>query len=217
MHLNIESIKSAIREEINALGGKMVEAPWHDPEFYKMWLAQTHYLIRHTTKLLALAAAYVKVENRKHHYVMLDHIKGELHHDLMPLKDLKDFGADISEFPELPETEMIRQLQYYWISHENPLSLCGYAFLLEGAAKFYGPQLLKSLQAKYGTKGSLFLKVHVTVDQEHYEEGSLFLDTLNLEECQYIIRNMQQSNILYSRMIDRIMNEYLAQKTTTAA
>lgn len=216
MYSNIEKIKSAIQDEINTLGNKMVDAPWHDPEFYKMWLAQTHYLIRHTTKLLALAAAYVKVENRDHHYVMLEHIKGELHHDLMPLKDLKDFGAHISEFPELPETEMIHQLQYYWIAHENPLSLCGYAFLLEGAAKFFGPQLLKNLQEKYGSKGSLFLKVHVTVDQDHYEEGSQFLNTLNLEECRYILRNMQQSNILYSRMIDRVKDEYLLQKKYAA-
>lgn len=206
-----------IAEEIKILGDKMVHAPWGELEFYKSWLAQTYYLIRHTTKLLALSAAHLPVDGRDNHYTMLHHIEGELNHDLMPVKDLQDFGASVEQFPELPETEMIHQLQYYWIQYEHPLSLCGYAFLLEGAAKFFGPKLLELLEQQYGKKGSLFLRVHVTVDQDHYEEGAKFLETLSEKEYAFIVKNMKQSRLLYSRMIDGLIESYSSRSLSKAS
>lgn len=211
-----KQLASIMDREIKALGDKIMDCPWDNPEFYKNWLAQTYYLIRHTTKFLALSAARLPVDDRDHHYAMLHHIQEELNHDFMPLKDLENMGGKLAQYPELPETEMIRQLQYYWIEFENPLSLCGYAFLLEGAAKFHGPQLLEVLEKYYGKKATVHLRVHAVVDQDHYEEGQKFLELLSEKDCDYIAKNMLQSAVLYSRMVER-MAEQCKSKARKAA
>ncbi|WP_374073871.1 iron-containing redox enzyme family protein [Bdellovibrio bacteriovorus] len=215
--MNKKQLATLMDGEIKALGEKLMNSPWENEEFYKGWLAQTYYLIRHTTKFLALSAARLPVEARDHHYAMLDHIKEELNHDFMPMKDLENLGGHVNQYRELPETEMIRQLQYYWIEFENPLALCGYAFILEGAAKFYGPRLLEVLESKYGKKATVHLRVHAVVDQDHYEEGQKFLATLSDKDCECIAKNMQQAGLLYIRMMERMAAECAQNKLRKAA
>lgn len=205
--MNKKLLADLIDREIKKLGETLQHSPWDKKEFYKGWLAQTYYLIRHTTKFLALSAARLPVDERNHHYVMLHHIEGELNHDFMPLKDLQNLGGNIQDYRELPETEMIRQLQYYWIEFENPLALCGYAFLLEGAAKYYGPSLLEMLEKNYGKAATVHLRVHAVVDQDHYEEGKKFLEGLSEKDCEVIAKNLQQSSLLYVRMMERLAEE----------
>ncbi|KHD87672.1 MAG: hypothetical protein OM95_13045 [Bdellovibrio sp. ArHS] len=202
-----KQLATIMDREIKALGDKIMDCPWENPEFYKGWLAQTYYLIRHTTKFLALSAARLPVDDRDHHYAMIHHIQEELNHDFMPLKDLENLGGTLEQYPELPETEMLRQLQYYWIEFENPLSLCGYAFLLEGAAKFHGPRLLEVLEQHYGKKATVHLRVHSVVDQDHYEEGKKFLETLSEKDCDYIAKNLLQASVLYTRLVERLAEQ----------
>ncbi|MBO9665229.1 MAG: iron-containing redox enzyme family protein [Bdellovibrio sp.] len=214
--MKLEQMQQMIQEEVTVLGNILKEAPWEDKNFYGMWLTQTYNLVRHTTKLLCLASARLPVENRDQHYVMNHHLHEELNHDLMALKDIQSLGFDTHTFPELPEAEAIHQLQYYWIDREHPLSLCGYAFMLEGAAKFWGPAILEKIEPKYGKNATVFLRVHAVVDQDHYEDSQKFLATLNDEERGYIAKNMKQSAWLYKGMVERIKQECAALKKPNA-
>lgn len=215
--MNKNQLAELIDQEIKILGSKVMDCPWESEEFYKGWLAQTYYLIRHTTKFLALSAARIPVDDRANHYFMLHHIEEEANHDFMPLKDLENLGARPDQYRELPETEMIHQLQYYWIQFQHPLALCGYAFILEGAAKFFGPQLLERLEKTYGKKSTVHLRVHAVVDQDHYDEGRKFLETLDDTACEAIARNLKQSTLLYQRMMERLAEEALQGRVRTAA
>ncbi|MGE5084655.1 MAG: iron-containing redox enzyme family protein [Bacillota bacterium] len=215
--MKLEQMQALIQEEVTIIGNMFKASPWEDKNFYGMWLTQTYNLVRHTTKLLCLAAAEIPAENREHHYTMIHHLQEELNHDLMALKDLQALGFDTHTFPEFPETEAIHQLQYYWVEREHPLALCGYAFMLEGAAKFWGPDILKNIEPKYGKNATVFLRVHAVVDQDHYEDSQKFLKTLTDDERSYIAKNLKQSAWLYRSLIERMQQACVNKPHTKAA
>ena len=112
--------------------------PWQDPEAYALYLSQTYYYVLHSTRLLALSAAHMKVSDNTFHRRFLEHASEEKGHDLMALKDLEVLGFRLEDFPELPHTRMFWETQYYKIEHNDPLSLLGYVIALEALASEHG-------------------------------------------------------------------------------
>lgn len=176
--------------------------PWDNTEAYTNWLAQTYYLVRHSTRFISLAAGLTPVEDRDGHYGMIHHLKGETNHDLLVLRDLKELGRSIDEFSESPATRLIVHNQYYWITNGHPLSMCGYALMLEGLSVKSGPGALAKIAKSPHKKANSFLKVHVEVDQDHYAEGLGVLEGLPSNVMEQIRKNFEESGLLYARLLE---------------
>jgi hypothetical protein len=194
---------ATFEEHIDRVGKAMEQFPLEDAEMYATWLAQTYCLVRHSTRLLTIAASNAPLGKRDLHYDMIHHLKGELHHDQIALNDLKGLGYEPSQFPELVATSALYQTQYYWLEHEDVSSLMGYALLLEGLASKYGSMLLERTKG-HGKKATAFLRLHCEVDLVHYADGLKSLAQYEDHEHPAIVRNLEQSCRLYLEMASEV-------------
>src|SRR5690606_24416532 len=74
--------------------------PWTSRKVYGDWLAQTYYYVRHSTRLLAAAAARFPLDERGSalHYRFAAHIGEEKRHEQLALHDLQQLGFTLAEF-----------------------------------------------------------------------------------------------------------------------
>lgn len=203
----VATLKQIFDHEIETLSESFRMFPWLEKESYALWLAQTYYLVRHTPRLLGLAAGKFGVEQEAMHRVALEGLKEESGHDQLALNDIKSLGFDLSELPELPQTAAIFQSQYYRVDYTGPISLFGYALMLEGLASSIGENLVMILSEQYGKKPVSFLRVHAVHDSDHYGEGLKALSHVSEKERDGIIQNLKQSRVLYSTLLEAIQRE----------
>lgn len=198
-----KTIESAFDQKVKELGQTFLDFPWEREAAYASWIAQTYYFVRHTTVLVSLSAARFGAYDRENHYRMLAHLADERGHDLMALQDLENLGWRLDQLPELPETRLFYQNQYYMINFEDPFSHLGYSLCLEGLAALYAPEVFKRVSKAYGKGSCEFLRVHATVDQDHYADGAKELAHLNETQAAAALRNLEQSALLYSQILAR--------------
>jgi len=177
--------------------------PWENPEAYKMWLGQTYYFARMTTRFLALTGAHLDLSYDQLHQRFMDHVREERGHERILLQDLKAMGAEIHEIPELASTAGFYQSQFYWIQHRHPLSFFGYIITLEGLALEYGTEACRRAASAHGPKAANFLKVHAEEDKDHTEKAFQQLESLHLDSKieGLIIENFKLSTQLYKLML----------------
>lgn len=192
---------------VDNLGQKLLAFNWEDESAYAGWLAQTYFFVKHTTTLICLTGALFGTKDRKRHYDVIHHLSDEKGHDLLALNDLTHLGWKPESWPELRETQLFYQNQYYMLEHEGPHSHLGYSLCLEGLAAKYGVELYQRLKREYGEDACQFIKVHAEVDQDHYASGSKLLNDLNEEQLATVERNLKQSSLLYGLMLDEITNQ----------
>ncbi len=202
--MSTEKIMNAFEKEVHNLCENVNNFNWEDQNNYAYWLAQTYYLVRHTTRFIGLAAGNSHLEDRERHYMWVNHLKEESHHDLVALKDLEKLGYKIDNIPLMMSADMISSLQYYFLERCEASSLMGYALCLEGLASIQGPKLLTRLEAIYDKKVVGFIRLHAEVDQHHFKDGLELLKGLPDQEQNDIIRNLQMSVVLYSKMLEEI-------------
>lgn len=194
-------LEQKFQAEVDALKPTLMEFPWENKQVYGAWLRQTVGLVRHTTRFICLAAANTPMEEREAHYEWIHHLKGELNHDLVALKDLENLKLTEASIPLMWPAEQIVQNQYYWLQNHNPSSLLGYALLLEGLACHVAPGILEKMAPHYSKSETAFLRLHANVDQDHYAEGLEFLAKIAPDTRQLIEENLVQSARLYNDML----------------
>ncbi|MBC7420042.1 MAG: iron-containing redox enzyme family protein [Bdellovibrio sp.] len=177
---------------------------WEDENHYQMWLAQTYYIVRHTSHFICMAAALTPVEARAEHYHLVNHLKEEEHHDVFLVKDLASFGKKFSDFPQLPETELTWQNLYYWLSQRKSRSILGHSLCIEGLAGITGETLLKRLRNTYPAKALKFLELHFEADKDHYLQGLELIEGFDKESLEDIKKVQEQSAVLYLNMLSAI-------------
>lgn len=187
---------------VEGLRGKSQEIQWEKPEVYAYWVRQTLAMVRHTTRLICLAAAETPLDQREAHYEWIHHLKGETNHDLVAANDLKALGYGEQEIPTHWAAEQIVQNQYYFLRNESPMSLCGYSLLLEGLACHLAPPLISRLEKTYHKNQMQFLRLHALVDQDHFAEGVEFLSKVPNLPIPAITKNLEQTKVLYSAILD---------------
>lgn len=121
-------------------------------------------------------------------------------------------GYQIDELPELPQTAAIYQSQYYRVMFTGPVSLFGYALMLEGLVSEFGKQLVATMEKAHGKNATSFMRVHVIHDDNHFEEGLRALDGISDEEANGVIANLLQSRILYESMMRSIQDTAVANR-----
>jgi thiaminase len=180
--------------------------PWADRTAYLGWLAQTYYYVRHSTRLLAAAAARFPhtAEGDRLHQRFGAHISEEKRHELLALHDIKALGGTIEALPEHATTRMFYEPQYYKVEHQAPSVLLGYILPLEVIAPQAGNQVVELVSAAFGAKCTSFLKVHASEDVEHVQRALALLAELPSGERALIEQNMEQTAFGYVSMLSAI-------------
>lgn len=184
----------------------MVEAfkkyPWENKQAYAEFLAQTYYYVCHSTRLLAVAAGRFNQEDQAFHKRFLKHTDEENSHELLALRDLQKLGFDISEFPELPQTRTMYEIQYYKIEHIDPAALMGYILALETMAGIVLGPVKERLFELYGQDCAKFIQVHADEDPDHIQKALAVIEKLREGRHKAIDHNLEQSAICYVDMLE---------------
>lgn len=179
------------------------EMPWEDPHFYSQYLAQTYFYVSNSVSLLATCAGLLGPQHEKFKKRLIDHIHEEYGHEKLAVADLRGLGLDISQFTEFPETSAFYESQAFKMSHYSPITLWGWILALEGLAVQAGNQFYKRVQKAHGEKAAVFLKVHVTEDEEHFRVAMETIKDLPPEVSAQLNRNLLQSCQMFIRMLER--------------
>ena len=194
-------IQQVINDEMAKSKKILLEFPWTDPVAYGMWLSQTYYMVSHSTRLVAMAGAYVQIGKESLHARFVDHSKEERGHQLVCISDIKALGFELENFPKTLQSQAMYQIQYYWIQHRGAASFFGYALALECLAEHFGPQVAKTVLDAHGTNASKFLKLHSEDDQEHTAEAYKHLKNLTVDEERAVVENFILSSEIYRSML----------------
>jgi thiaminase len=181
--------------------------PWDSRRAYGDWLAQTYYYVRHSTRLLAAAAARFPLDERGSalHYRFAAHIVEEKRHEQLALHDLKQLGLSLDQFEERHSTRMFYEPQYYKIEHQSPSVLFGYILPLEAIAASQGKAISAAVVAAFGPKCDAFLRVHGEDDVDHLEKALRIIETVPEAERELLAQNLRQSTVAYCRILEEIM------------
>jgi hypothetical protein len=210
----LKDLKNAFNGNFEVLAAWAEKFPWEDRQAYAQWLAQTYYFVKHTTVFLTLTAAKFGVRNGDAHKGTLKHLREETGHEKLALNDLRNLGYDVADIPELLETSVLYQTQYYWIECFGPISHAGYALMLEGVAALHGEKILKRIEAAHGKNTGSFLRVHVIADDDHFDDGLERLAFAPDADVQAVIGNLTQSAALYLNLLETIQTKHTSQSET---
>jgi thiaminase len=199
-------MKALLAECSERLGHGVDRFPWSDRRAYADWLAQTYFYVRHSTRLLAAAAARFSHDERDTalHCRFAAHMAEEKKHELLCVHDLKVIGASLDSLPEHHSTRMFYEPQYYKIEHQAPIALFGYILPLEAIGPSHGKRILEPLLLAHGDKCAAFLKLHAAEDIDHLDKALELLDGLAGAERTLVEENMRQTTYAYVAMLEDI-------------
>lgn len=200
--MKLSELKNALDTQLNAIGNTAKDFPWHDKEYYAMFLRQTYGFVCHSTRLLTLSATLSTDQN--FHNRFMDHALEEKSHEKLLERDFKVLGRKIDDYTELPSTAAFYQTQYYWVERVHPNALFGYILLLEGLAVKVGGQVYNRLKEAHGDSACNFLRVHVEADQDHLPKAFLALEGAEPKTLEYIYQALQLSGTFYHSFMKEV-------------
>ena len=200
-------MKDLLLQEIEPIGKALEAFPWEDTNAYAEFLAQTYYQVRHSTRLLAAAAARFGQDEAGNalHVRFAQHMAEEKSHEKLATHDLKALGKSIDDYAELPSTRQFYEPQYYKIEHLAPIALFGYILPLEAIGPAYGPRIVERVRAAHGAGCLAFLKVHSEEDISHLDKAFAMLEGVSEYERMSIEQNIEQSAYGYLAMLDGVL------------
>lgn len=199
-----ETSHRCIKEMQDTLGAM----PWQSPEFYAQFLAQTYFYVRNATRVLAKAAYRCTHEEEGLHKKLLQGIIEEKNHEIMAINDLKEVGYDMASMKELPSTTCYYQTLLAAIDYDGPYALLGYFVALEGLGAIGADYVFDSTFAKWGKKGTQFLRVHTRVDQHHFTDGLEFIESLPIDKQIMIEKYVESSTKIYIGLLEGVKATY---------
>lgn len=174
---------------------------WENPIAYALFLAQTYHMVSHSTRLVAMAGAYVPIGQEKLHARFVDHSKEERGHQAVCISDINELGFKLEDFPVLHQSYSMYQIQYYWIQFRCAASFFGYTLSLECLAEKFGPEVARRVLGAHGKKASKFLLLHSEDDQDHTQEAYKHMKNLSPVEEKAAIENLILSCEIYRSML----------------
>lgn len=206
------NLEQEFNVRINELSKKILDYPFDNKMMYCRWLNQQFYLIQNTTRYLALSASKVNVNEPKVFEEWAHHLDEEMNHDLFITRDLKFMGYTEYE-PMKPITRAIIATQYHDIEQYGPNGLLGYAHLLEGISCIICAPIADLVEKKYGKRSGTYLRLHASVDIEHFADGKEKIYSLPQEEAEVVFKNLDTMFPLYCTMLDELLADYDKYKT----
>ncbi len=204
-----QTVKEFTKPLLDQLLSIIVPMDWKNPRVYGDFLAQAHYHICHTTRLLAAAGARFGPDQDAFHLQCMKHAGEERSHEKLSTSDIKEIGLRLADFPELPATQALYRNAYYLIDHGSPVTLFGYAYFLEcvGAS---GKLIEEVLQDTYGRRATKHLSLHAHEDPGHIEAYENTLDGLGGADRKWVEEGIISTAYHY----ERIYLEILARTAT---
>jgi len=174
---------------------------------YLAYLRETYHMVRHTPRMLALAAARCEDDRRDLRNWFIEQTEEENNHDLFCIKDIKNLGVDpniaLKGAPRPGSWALVCQ-NYFMATYGNPVGILGVASLTEGlGASTAGgmADLLVSLYG-YGTETVTFLRSHSGFDAKHLEETKRAINEMvrSPEDLDAVIQGRRMTIYYYSQM-----------------
>lgn len=212
-----EQFRKNYDQLITKFSDDVMSFPWKNKEAYKGWVSQTYFYVKHSTRLLALAAARCKQNEEDLHKRFIAHLNEEKGHEVMAFNDLKNLGDHMDNYTEIPVTSLFYQNQYALIEHNGAQAFFGYVLALEGMAANIGKKIYQTVLAEHGQKATMFWKVHSEDDIEHIELALRQVEKMTSEQLGWVISSMEQSCYLYSEMLKASANNQCKKKLYSAA
>jgi hypothetical protein len=205
-------MKDLVRACVAELGAAVDRFPWERRSAYADWLAQTYYYVRHTTRLLAAAAARFAMDEKGDalHKRFCTHLAEEHGHELLVVQDLKHLGALLSQFPEHSSTKLFYESQYYKIEHVHPIVHFGYILPLEALGPACGTTAIDRVATAHGGQCTSFLRLHSQEDVDHLRKALEMIATVTEEHRDAIGTNVKQTTYGYQAILLEITNRLAA-------
>jgi pyrroloquinoline quinone (PQQ) biosynthesis protein C len=116
---------------------------------------------------------------------------------------LEKLGSQKNAYSELGICRALWEPQFYKIQRE-PKSLLGYILALENLAVLTFPKLHQNLLERYGQEAVHFVRVHAEDDPEHVDEALRQIELCTDQEKESIVRNYEQTCVVYRLMLEEI-------------
>lgn len=144
-------------------------------EHYARFLIEIYHYVKHSTRLLAAAAARLGPEKHRLFARFAEHMQEEAGHDRWALSDLEALGvvpARVVTSTPLPATDAMVGFQYYAIEHLGPVSILGYIYALETLGSGASTSVAEALKRVLGVGDNAltFLVGHGEADVGHVEK-----------------------------------------------
>jgi len=196
-------MKSALESCVARLGEGLRAFPWRDRRVYGDWLAQTYWYVRHSTRLLAAAAARFLQDDAGNalHVRFAAHMAEEKRHERLAEHDLKALGLGLDAFAERASTRAFYECQYYKIEHVNPVALFGYILALEAMSAAHGPWAYEQASTAHGASAATFLALHAHDDADHVQKAIAMVERIDARGRADIEKNLEQSTFGYLTML----------------
>lgn len=198
----------------NALAETCSQFAWEDAELYAQWLGQTYEYARFSTRILALTAGHLSIEQTAISNRFIQHAAEEKGHDRLILNDLRALNRSVENIPLHAEAEAFHKSLYFWIYQGNPIGIMGWVLALEGFAVRNGPQIFERVLKAHGPKAVSFVKVHSAEDEDHLAKA--FATVRDFTESD--LATLAQAFSLYTRLYQSIYSAITnSQKSTLRA
>ena len=181
---------------------------------YARLLVEIYHYVKHSTRLLALAASRLGPDQRRLFQRFLEHAKEESGHEQWALGDLRALGAnqdDVIASAPLPSTVALYAYQYYVIEHVNPIGLLGYIYALETLGSGSGAAMGNRVKTVLGVgdEAVTFLLGHGDSNVVHVEKLRALIDKhARAAVEQTVIRDSAVATYAYYRqMLDDVWED----------
>lgn len=150
---------------------------------YLAYLRETHHMVRHTPRMLALAAARCEDDRRGLRDWFLKEAQEENGHDLLCVKDIRNLGEDpdavLAQAPGPGAWGLVTQ-SYYMATYGNPAGILGVASVTEGLGAGVAASMADQLVGKCGipSRSVSFLRSHAGFDKQHVHDVEGAVDAL---------------------------------------
>lgn len=199
----ISDVEKALKAAVKQMENGIEAYPFENEEAYAHFLAQTYYMVRHTTRILTISAGRMPLELNQFHQFYLHHLREENGHEQLALNDLEVLGWNIQDLPEAMHTQFIVQSQYYWLDR-SPFGAFGYAWCLECLAVRKGREVIQRVQPIHGSECHTFLQVHAEEDVDHIEENEMRARAIPANYYEKLISNIEQTGYLYPAILNEV-------------
>ncbi|MEA1672904.1 iron-containing redox enzyme family protein [Nitrospirillum sp. BR 11163] len=158
---------------------------------YRDFLAQAYHHVRHTCRLLALAAA--RTEDEDYRAALFDYINEEQGHEQWILDDIDAVGGDAAQVAASMPGHACRAMLacvYDTIERVSPYALMGMVHVLESMSTLLASRVADALRRAYrpdGADGFRYLTSHGALDEEHVAFFQQLVDSLRAPEALPVI------------------------------
>ncbi len=171
------------------------------------YLTETYHMVRHTPRMLALAAARLDDTWRGLRDWFIEQASEEANHDVFCIKDIRHLGYDpeiiLRRTPLSGSWGLVSQ-NYFMASHGRPEGILGVASLTEGLGASLAGSIADTLNTQYGLAKhtTTFLRSHSSFDAKHLDDCKRAIDTLIETDAEFdsVLQGRRMTIHFYAQM-----------------